>query len=149
MEHNIEIREMTEADIESVLEIDQLSFANPWPINIYYDELNKNSYAHYFVVTVDQKVVGFCGTWIVIDEAQITNIAIHPAYRGKRYGDGLFQHVINFAIANNVSRLSLEVRVSNIPAQQLYKKYGLVPGGIRKNYYTDNQEDALVLWVNL
>ena len=143
------IRKMEIADIESVMLVDERSFPKPWTKEIYTQEVTNNSYAYYFVMEVDDKIVGFCGLWLVMDEAQITNIAIDPDYRGNKYGEALFQYVMNFAIANHARILSLEVRVSNLTAQSLYKKFGLQPGGIRKNYYTDNHEDALVLWVNL
>ncbi|MDL4841950.1 ribosomal protein S18-alanine N-acetyltransferase [Aquibacillus rhizosphaerae] len=143
------IRQMTVMDIDRVAQIEATSFSIPWTKDIYYKELTENPYAFYFVVEKDGLICGFCGLWVVIDEAQITNIAIDPNYRGKKYGKALFQYVINQAIALGSARLSLEVRVSNLVAQNLYKNYGLVPGGIRKNYYTDNNEDALVMWVNL
>lgn len=145
----VEFRRMKESDIEAVMYIDMLSFPKPWPENIYYEELRNNKYATYFVAVVDNEIVGFCGAWMVFDEAQITNIAIDPSHRGMGYGQGLFQYVINYGIAHGIKHLSLEVRVSNVAAQRMYKKFRLQPGGIRKNYYTDNQEDALVLWVNL
>ncbi|KAB8125694.1 ribosomal-protein-alanine N-acetyltransferase [Gracilibacillus oryzae] len=146
---NLAFRQMTEADIDRVYEIDSLSFPKPWPKDIYQEELKTNNFARYFVATLDEEIIGYCGSWMILDEAQITNIAIAPSYRGNHYGEGLFQYVLNYAIANGIKHLSLEVRVSNLTAQKMYKKFGLVPGGIRKNYYTDNQEDALVLWVNL
>lgn len=145
----IQFRKMKASDIDAVKEIDKRSFPIPWPKDIYEEELTKNQYAQYFVATLDEKIIGFCGSWMVIDEAQITNIAIDPDYRGKGYGQGLFQYVINYAVAHGIRHLSLEVRVSNLTAQRMYKKFGMQPGGIRKNYYSDNQEDALVLWVNL
>ncbi|MCT2536695.1 ribosomal protein S18-alanine N-acetyltransferase [Aquibacillus koreensis] len=143
------IRKMTKEDIDQVLHVERSSFAVPWDKDIYIKELTENRYAYYSVVEADGHVVGFCGLWVVIDEAQITNIAILPALRGKKYGSALFQYVLNQAVALGAARLSLEVRQSNLVAQKLYSKYGLVPGGIRKNYYTDNNEDALVMWVNL
>lgn len=143
------IRKMELVDIEQVMEVDKRSFPKPWSKEIYTEEIKNNSYAHYFVLEVEDRIVGFCGMWLVLDEAQITNIAIDPNYRGKKYGEALFQYVMNVAIASQARILSLEVRVSNLIAQRLYKKFGLQPGGIRRNYYTDNQEDALVLWVNL
>ncbi|RCW62198.1 ribosomal protein S18-alanine N-acetyltransferase [Saliterribacillus persicus] len=146
---NLLIRKMSVDDIEEVSAIENESFTVPWSKKTYQDELTLNQYANYFVILSNDVIVGFCGMWLVIDEAQITNIAIRKAYRGKRFGEALFQYVLNYAIAHHASRLSLEVRVSNLVAQRLYKKFGLVPGGIRRNYYTDNQEDALVLWVNL
>ncbi|GAE95442.1 ribosomal-protein-S18p-alanine acetyltransferase [Gracilibacillus boraciitolerans JCM 21714] len=145
----VEFRKMTESDITSVMNIDELSFPIPWPEDIYYEELRNNKYAVYFVAVVDDKVVGFCGSWMILDEAQITNIAIDPIYRGRGYGQALFQYVINYGLAHGIKHLSLEVRVSNTAALRMYKKFGLQPGGIRKSYYTDNLEDALVLWVKL
>ena len=126
-----------------------MSFTVPWTIDIYEKELTENPYAHYYVVEKDGIIIGFCGLWVVIDEGQITNIALLPSFRGNGYGSGLFQYIINQAIINGAKRLSLEVRVSNIVAQKLYQKFGFMPAGIRKNYYTDNNEDAMVMWVNL
>lgn len=146
---NIIIRAMTIDDIDQVAKIEEESFAVPWTNDIYYKELTENPYASYLVLEVDGVVLGFCGLWVVIDEAQITNFAISPSHRGAGYGSTLFQYVINQATAFGAHRLSLEVRQSNIIAQKVYQKFGLVPGGVRKNYYTDNNEDALVMWVNL
>lgn len=143
------IRNMKIEDVDQVIEVEKASFSTPWTTNIFYQEIVDNQHAHYFVIEVDEKIVGYVGMWIVIDDAQITNIAILPEHRGKRYGEKLFQFVLQLLKSLNVRRLSLEVRVSNIVAQKLYRKFGLVPGGIRKNYYTDNGEDAIVMWINL
>lgn len=143
------IREMIAQDIDQVLLIEESSFATPWSRDAFKSELNENPYATYFVIEIEEGVVGYCGLWMVIDEAHITNIAILPEYRGNGLGELLFNYVLNRAKQRRVVSLSLEVRVSNIIAQKMYRKYGLVPGGIRKNYYTDNQEDALVMWVKL
>ncbi|UFT99836.1 ribosomal protein S18-alanine N-acetyltransferase [Radiobacillus kanasensis] len=143
------IRKMVLEDIDQVVDIEQQSFATPWPRDIFFNELTNNQYANYFVVEVDGLVVGYCGLWVVIDDAQITNIAILPSHRGQSYGKALFQHVMHKATALGALRLSLEVRLSNTVAQRMYRSFGLVPGGIRKSYYTDNNEDALVMWVNL
>lgn len=145
----ISIRKMDIADLPQVLEVDKQSFTTPWPKDIFVQEIVQNLHAHYFVVEKDTEVIGYVGCWIVADDAQITNIAVHPAHRGQSLGERLFSYVLQYAISMGVTRLSLEVRVSNHVAQQMYRKFGLVPGGIRKNYYTDNQEDALVMWVNL
>ncbi|HLR69935.1 MAG TPA: ribosomal protein S18-alanine N-acetyltransferase [Pseudogracilibacillus sp.] len=144
------IREMLEEDIEEVMEVDIASFSTPWTREIYEQEVIHNKHAHYFVILVNnQLIVGYVGLWIVEEEAQITNIAILPTYRGNKIGEKLFGFSVQYAIQQGALRLSLEVRVSNIVAQKLYRKFGLVPGGIRKNYYPDNGEDALVMWVNL
>ncbi len=143
------IRPMRLNDLDQVEEIEKRSFASIWTKNLYRKELLENSFAYYFVIEKDQQLIGFCGLWLVIDEAQVTNIAIDPTYRGQGYGALLFQHLMKYAIANGASNLSLEVRESNEPAQKLYQKFGLEKAGIRKNYYTDNNEDAIVMWVGL
>src|SRR5699024_7800283 len=112
-------------------------------------ELLDNKFAHYFVVEADGEIIGYAGLWIVEDDAQVTNIGLLRKYRGYKIGEKLFGFALQYAMNHNVSRLSLEVRKSNVVAQKMYEKFGLVPGGIRKNYYTDNNEDAIVMWVNL
>lgn len=143
------IRKMEVTDIQQVMEVEISSFKSPWPEDIFYQEVVNNDHAHYFVMEVDKKIVGYAGLWIVIDDAQITNIAVMPNYRGHKLGERLFQYIALQATRMGVKRLSLEVRKSNIIAQKMYRKFGLVPGGIRKGYYSDDQEDAIVMWVNL
>ena len=142
------IRKMELGDVHHVLEVERASFPTPWTTDIFYHELTDNHHAHYYVVEWEKGIIGYAGMWVVIDEAQITNIAVLPDFRGKRIGEKLFQHMLFTAVSFGTERLSLEVRESNIVAQKMYQKFGLVPGGIRKNYYTDNQEDAIVMWVN-
>ncbi len=143
------LREMVLEDIDQVMEIDVASFATPWPRQIFYQELVENKFAHYYVIEDKKEIIGYAGLWLVVDDAQVTNIAVNPNYRGNKFGEKLFRYAIQKAMGIGMKRLSLEVRVSNIIAQKLYRKFGLVPGGIRKNYYTDNGEDAIVMWVNL
>lgn len=143
------IRNMELDDIEQVMVVEISSFTTPWPERIFRQELLDNSHAYYFVMEIDKKIIGYVGMWVVFDDAQITNIAILPGFRGQKLGEKLFRFAIQRAISLGAKRLSLEVRISNIVAQKMYRKFGLVPGGIRKNYYTDNNEDAVVMWVNL
>ncbi|ALX49129.1 ribosomal protein S18-alanine N-acetyltransferase [Lentibacillus amyloliquefaciens] len=143
------VRQMELTDIDDVMAVETESFTAPWPKDVILHELTNNQYAHYYVILLDQQVVGYSGLWHVIDDAQITNIAIAPTCRGKKLGETLFFYTLEAAIKLGAKRLSLEVRVSNTIAQRMYRKFGLVPGGIRKNYYTDDQEDAIVMWVNL
>ncbi|MEQ6391277.1 ribosomal protein S18-alanine N-acetyltransferase [Bacillaceae bacterium S4-13-58] len=145
----IVLREMELEDVDQVHNIEELSFATPWSKEAFINEIEQNKFATYIVLELEGVIVGYCGIWLVIDEAHITNIAILPEFRGKKLGEFLFKHVIDFAKKKGATLLSLEVRVSNIVAQKLYRKFGLIPGGIRKNYYVDNQEDAVVMWVNL
>lgn len=149
VENHYTIRKMQKDDIEEVYQIECLSFSAPWTKESLYYELEQNLFAKYVVVELDEQVIGYCGLWVIMDDAQITNIAVHPDFRGRKIGDALLRFAMQLSREMKAKRLSLEVRVSNHIAQSLYKKLGFEPGGIRKNYYTDNQEDALVMWVNL
>jgi [ribosomal protein S18]-alanine N-acetyltransferase len=149
MSQTMTFRLMTEDDIDEVLVLERRSFTLPWSREAFYNELNHNQYALYIVLEDEGKIVGYCGAWLVIDEAHITNIAILPEYRGRRLGEALLRKMMDIAIERGAKVMTLEVRVSNIIAQSLYEKLGFQKGGIRKRYYTDNGEDALVMWVNL
>lgn len=143
------IRFMAEDDIEEVMEVERDAFSVPWDPAVFHNELTSNQFAHYLVYEYEERVIGYCGLWVVMDEAQITNIAIHSRFRGQKRGEKLLSFAMAFAKQLGAATLSLEVRVSNEVAQNLYRKLGFEPGGIRKNYYADNLEDALVMWVKL
>ncbi len=143
------IRKMYIEDVPAVYQVEKASFTSPWTEETYEHEMKHNDYAHYFVVEIEGEIVGYIGLWLVLDDAQVTNIAILPQYRGYKIGEKLFGFALQYILQQGANRLSLEVRVSNVAAQNLYRKFGLVHGGIRKNYYPDNGEDALVMWVNL
>ncbi|KMK74366.1 ribosomal protein S18-alanine N-acetyltransferase [Alkalihalobacillus pseudalcaliphilus] len=144
-----EARFMTVEDLDQVMIVERDAFTIPWRRELFEQELEVNKFAHYLVYEKDGQIVGYCGLWIITDEAQVTNIAVHSEYRGNGYGEELLSYAMSFAKLMGTKRLSLEVRVSNHVAQSLYQKLGFEPGGIRKNYYADNQEDALVMWVNV
>ncbi|WP_079478497.1 ribosomal protein S18-alanine N-acetyltransferase [Halobacillus salinus] len=145
----VTLRRMNMDDIPQVMEVERASYATPWEEGIFRKEVDDNPYANYFVIEKNKQLFGYCGVWVIVDEAQVTNVAIHPEYRGKGHGERLFRYACQEAIEKGAIQLSLEVRVSNTAAQHLYRKFGLVPGGIRKRYYCDNGEDALVMWVGL
>ncbi|MDF2790986.1 ribosomal protein S18-alanine N-acetyltransferase [Neobacillus niacini] len=142
-------RYMKEEDIDQILEVEHASFATPWSREAFYNEIYNNKFAVYIVLEEDQKIIGYVGAWVVIDEAHITNVAILPSYRGKKLGEALLRKMMTVAKDMGARSMTLEVRVTNNVAQSLYRKLGFQNGGIRKNYYTDNQEDALVMWVNI
>lgn len=146
---NFFVRKMELNDVSNVGKVEAASYMNPWPQDIFFRELAENDHAHYFVAMLESHVIGYGGMWLVLDDAQITNIAVHPSYRGNKYGEKLFKHMIDFGLNHGMKRLSLEVRKSNTVAQRMYEKFGLVRGGIRKNYYTDDGEDAVVMWVSI
>ncbi len=145
----LSIRNMRVDDLPQVMHIDRQSFPSPWTREIYEQELLKNDFAHYFVIVHDDQIIGYVGLWIVYDDAQITNIAVAPPYRGKGIGEKLFSFAMMYAFQRGAQKLSLEVRPSNHVAKNMYKKFGMKEGGIRKNYYPDNGEDAIVMWVRL
>ncbi|WP_349409260.1 ribosomal protein S18-alanine N-acetyltransferase [Pseudalkalibacillus sp. SCS-8] len=149
MVENLMFRIMTLHDIDDVMQIEEASFPNPWSKTAFYNEIVNNQFATYLILEVDGKPVGYCGLWVIIDEAHVTNIAIIPSYRGKKYGDALMKKAMEQARIMGAKTMTLEVRISNEVAQRMYRKYGFENGGIRRNYYTDNGEDALVMWVNL
>jgi [ribosomal protein S18]-alanine N-acetyltransferase len=149
MNDSLVFRDMKEEDIDQILVIENLCFTIPWSRESFYNEIHTNQFATYVVLEDGDKIIGYCGVWIIVDEAHITNIAVLPDYRGRKLGDALLAKVIDLAREKGARFMTLEVRVSNVVAQNLYRKFGFKNGGIRKGYYTDNQEDALVMWVKL
>lgn len=133
-------------DIPRVVEIEQQSFPTPWPRDAYTHELAENRLAAYIVARADDQIVGYAGMWVILDEAHITTIAVDPLYRGQHIGERLLLGLIDAALARNARWMTLEVRKSNVAAQALYKKYSFREIGVRKGYYSDNREDAIVMW---
>jgi ribosomal-protein-alanine N-acetyltransferase len=148
MSEQVTFRKMTLHDVNKVYEIEKESFTLAWTKEAFEQEMVKNEFAYYVVAESEEGIIGYCGMWLVIDEAHITNIAISPSQRGKKLGEALMKAAIDAAKAHGAKLMTLEARVSNIVAINLYKKLGFQNGGIRKGYYTDNQEDAIVMWVN-
>lgn len=136
---------MQKEDIEGVCEIERLSFNIPWSKEAFIYE-NCNSNTVYVVAKFDNKVVGYIGFYNICGEAHINNIAVLPNYRGNGIGDKLLQFLIQYCEKNDILAATLEVRVSNVIAQRLYKKHGFNVEGIRKGYYGDTNEDALIMW---
>ncbi len=143
---NMTIEKMDLDCVDDVLVIENLSFPVPWSRAAFVQELKGNRLARYVAAKADGRVVGYAGMWMVIDEAHITNIAVHPEYRGQGIGSKLLERLIEIALEEGVDNMTLEVRVSNEIAQGLYKKYGFSVMGIRKEYYLDNREDAFIMW---
>ncbi|MER2030938.1 MAG: ribosomal protein S18-alanine N-acetyltransferase [Solibacillus sp.] len=146
----VQYRRMTIDDVQAVHKIELASFPTPWTLDSFYYEMTENQFAHYLVAEDEYgEIIGFCGIWLVIDAAQITNVAVIQSVRGQGIGETLMREAMRVAKEANTDVMSLEVRVTNTVAQNLYRKLGFQDGGLRKGYYTDNQEDALVMWVNL
>ena len=142
---NVQIRIMNENDAVEVAKISILSFSSPWSTESYIQEI-KNPVALYLVAVINNNIVGFIGTWNVLDESHITNVAVHPDFRKQKIGSLLLENLINTCEKqHNTSSYDLDVRANNIPAQKLYSKFGFKNNGIRKGYYTDNKEDAILM----
>lgn len=140
------IRDMTLEDIEEVVKIEHLSFKTPWTYEAFLSEITRNKIAKYRVIEGDKRVVGYYGLWLLYGEGHITNIAVHPEFRGIGLGNMLLEDIINISRENKIHALTLEVRVSNTVAINLYKKYGFIEVARRKGYYSDTGEDAIIMW---
>lgn len=139
-------------DIPLVHEIDVLSFALPWPEKSYLFELNENPSSLTLVAElgqVDTKpiVIGMSVVWLLIDEAHIATIAIHPDFRGNGFGKKLLAETLRQSIRRGAKTATLEVRDNNFVAQQMYREFGFISVGRRQQYYKDNNEDAIVMTV--
>jgi len=145
-ESTVHITEMRLSDLDDVVEIERLCFPTPWSKEAFKMEIMRNFCARYAVARLNGKVVGYIGMWLVIDEAHITNIAVHPDYRHIGIGEKLMRYMMKMAVDMGINRMTLEVRKSNIVAQNLYKKLGFEESGIRKGYYLNNNEDAIIMW---
>ncbi|MBA1333988.1 MAG: Ribosomal-protein-S18p-alanine acetyltransferase [Firmicutes bacterium] len=137
---------MSMEDLEGVVEIEKASFAIPWSWQAFVQELKNNRFAHYLTAKLGDEVIAYGGMWFVLDEAHITNIAVHPGYRSKGIGSLLLEEMIRYAVDKGIESFTLEVRASNYTALRLYKKKGFLEAGVRKGYYSDNNEDAVIMW---
>ena len=132
-------------DLDEVQAIEEVSFSTPWPPNAYRSELMTNRLASYLVARVDDRIVAYGGMWLMVDEAHITTFAVHPGWRRQRIGECLLIAFFDLARDRHARELTLEVRLSNLAARRLYEKYGFRPVGLRPRYYSDNNEDALIM----
>ena len=140
---------MTLEHIEQVFAIEEDCFAIPWSKASFRDEIKNNKMAIYIVAIEDDKVLGYGGMWHVINEGHITNIAVKKEERKRGIATKIVSSLIDIAKEKEMIGITLEVRVSNKIAIDIYKKNGFVMEGIRKEYYDDNKEDAIVMWKHL
>jgi ribosomal-protein-alanine N-acetyltransferase len=134
-------------DVEAVLEVERLSFLNPWTREMLLWELEHSGVAHVYVLrTAEAPVAAYCSFWLVFDELHVNNLAVRPEYRRRGMGRALLARVLAEGARRGARRATLEVRRSNTAAINLYLQLGFVVAGTRPNYYTDPVEDALILW---
>ena len=142
---DITLRRMTLADATAVHAIEAATFAIPWSLQSFEEEMTRNACARYLVAqTPTGDIIGFAGVWVVIDEGHITNIAVRKDYRGQGIGRLLTAGLMQYAANMGVQYMTLEVRKTNLIAQALYRKLHFIQLGVRKRYYEDNGEDALL-----
>ena len=141
---------MDEGSVNDIFNISKECFSTPWSIESIKAELT-NPLAKYIIALDEENnaVVGFVGAWIIVGEASITNIAVTSNYRNKGIANYLIKSLIKTCLDLNCYLINLEVRASNIKAQNLYKKNGFLVDGLRKGYYEDNKEDAILMTKNL
>lgn len=141
----IKVVPMESVHLDAAYEIEAVSFSVPWSKKTFVDDVNR-PYALYFAAVEGDTVVGYAGMWHIVGDGHITNIAVAPDKRGRGIGAQLLQALVSAAAELDMAGLTLEVRVNNYTAQGLYLKNGFTLQRIRKNYYSDTNEDALVLW---
>jgi ribosomal-protein-alanine N-acetyltransferase len=141
----VEIGPMHVDDLLQVQAIERASFTTPWPAHAYRSELETNRLASYVVARAGGQVVGYGGVWLMVDEAHITTFAVHPDWRRQGIGDRLLIALLDVALQRGAREATLEVRLSNVAARRLYEKWGFRPAGLRPRYYTDDNEDALIM----
>ncbi|MGN0032001.1 MAG: ribosomal protein S18-alanine N-acetyltransferase [Candidatus Gastranaerophilaceae bacterium] len=143
----VTIRQITPEDIDGIIKIEEASYgAHHWSRESFLNEINNELARYYALFNTDGVLAGYAGCWHILEEAHITTIAISPDYRRRKYAEALLQQVINDCYKEKIKYITLEVRVSNEPAINLYSKYGFTSFGTRKGYYQNNNEDALIMW---
>ena len=144
----ITIREMTEDDIDGVLEVEKESFSTPWTERLFYDEV-RNPRTIYYVCCEDDEIIAYGGMWHVVDEGQITNVAVKKDFRKMGVGSKVLNELILWAKSHDIAVIGLEVRAGNENALLLYKKFGFEAVGKRKDYYKNPTEDAILMDLRL
>jgi ribosomal-protein-alanine N-acetyltransferase len=144
----VRIEEMKRRHVRSVLRIEQQVYPRPWSASLFHSELAMRSTRAYFVARVGRQLVGYAGIMITLDESHVTTIAVDPTRHREKVGTRLMLQLARESIARGATAMTLEVRMSNKAAQDMYRRFGFGPVGVRKNYYQEVNEDALVMWAH-
>lgn len=145
---SVVIMPMRRRHLPAVLRIEKQVYPRPWTTGLYLGELALPNSRVYLVAKLGNRVVGYGGLMMNLDEGHITTLAVEPALHTFKIGTRVLLVLAARAIARGATALTLEVRVSNKPAQELYRKFGFAPAGVRKGYYAEVNEDALVMWAH-
>lgn len=143
----VTVQKMTPDDIDGVMQIEAAAYGDHhWSKSSFLSEISNDLAYYYTLHSENGRLCGYAGCWHILEEAHITTIAVHPDYRNRKYAQALLYKIIKDCYADKIKYITLEVRESNTPAINLYSKYGFSSFGTRKNYYQDNNEDALIMW---
>lgn len=142
---NLLIRKMTLEDIPAVIQLDHVSFSLPWPERSFRFEVTDNPASRCWVAEIDRRIAGMVVAWLFVNEVHIATIATHPDFRRLGIGSRLLSHTLLQALEEGARSSFLEVRESNLAAQELYRKFGYEEAGRRRRYYRDNDEDAILM----
>jgi [ribosomal protein S18]-alanine N-acetyltransferase len=142
----VHVQPMRRRHIRAVLRIEQKVYPRPWSSSLFMSELALRSSRAYYVARVGREVVGYAGLMMTLDEGHVTTIAVEPRHHRSKIGTRMLLVLVRDAVSRGATALTLEVRMSNTGAQDLYRRFGFVPVGVRKNYYPEVNEDALVMW---
>lgn len=142
----IYLASMTVDDVAQVAAIEQQVYPSPWSAGAFSGEVTDNQCALYIVARLGDRVLGYAGMWVFLGEAHITTIAVHPDFQGQGLGSWLMRELMIRALGRQANRMSLEVRPSNTPALNMYRRYGFEERGLRRGYYSDTGEDAMIMW---
>jgi ribosomal-protein-alanine N-acetyltransferase len=143
----LKIDTMEIADLDDVMEIENASFSLPWSRWMFERELMDRTHSRFFVARSGDEIAGYIGFWLVLEEVHIVTIAVRSDYRRRGIGSILMLEALNEALRLGAEKATLEVRVTNLPAQELYRKLGFIAVAIRKRFYSDTGEDAYVMWL--
>jgi len=145
-ELHVRLLAMRRRHLRSVLRIESKVYPVPWSMSLFLSELALRSTRAYYVAFVGRQVVGYAGLMMTLDDGHVTTIAVDPAWHRHKIGTRLLLALAREARRRGATSLTLEVRLGNKPAQTLYRRFGFRPVGVRKNYYAETREDALVMW---
>jgi ribosomal-protein-alanine N-acetyltransferase len=144
----VHVQPMRRRHVRSIMRIEQQVYPRPWSSSLFMSELALQSTRAYFVARIGRELVGYAGLMMTLDEAHVTTIAVEPRHHRAKIGTRLLLVLLREAVARGATAITLEVRMSNEAAQDLYRRFGFGPVGVRKNYYQEVNEDALVMWVH-
>lgn len=144
----VTVEAMRRRHLRGVVAIERRTNHRPWSTALFAGELRMPTTRVYLVAMAGHEVLGYSGLMLTGAEAHVTNVAVHPEHRRRRIASRLLVALMREAVARGVEDVTLEVRMSNVAAQELYRRFGFAPGGVRRNYYADVGEDALIMWAH-